>query len=108
MFYHICKALDELKSSIIEGKKEQAFHEKYFIQGNCNFDLGSWLNDCSYRQRKDDDLDWQWGSSSGQPATGPQHDHTLGSNGKGPYQHEPQLFIFLCFIYLFILDFTEI
>ncbi|KAG0721750.1 MAM and LDL-receptor class A domain-containing protein 1 [Chionoecetes opilio] len=57
------------------------------IKGNCNFDSESWVEDCSYRQRTDDHLDWQWASGSGQPATGPQHDHTLASGSSGSSGH---------------------
>lgn len=65
-------------------------------QGNCNFDSLEWLSECNYKVRSDDDLEWQWASGSGQPATGPQHDHTLGSNGTvegtGHRQHWSYLF----------------
>ncbi|KAG7165100.1 MAM and LDL-receptor class A domain-containing protein 2-like 1, partial [Homarus americanus] len=51
------------------------------VKGNCNFDSETWHLECDYIQRTDDDLDWKRASSSGDPALGPQHDHTLGSNG---------------------------
>ncbi|MPC07725.1 MAM and LDL-receptor class A domain-containing protein 1 [Portunus trituberculatus] len=51
------------------------------VRGDCNFDTGSWLSDCAYGQRTDDDLDWQQASASDQDGTGPLHDHTLGSIG---------------------------
>lgn len=42
----------------------------------------TWLSECAYKQREDDDLDWLQASSSGMVDVGPGHDHTLGSNGK--------------------------
>lgn len=50
-------------------------------QGDCNFDSMTWLSECSYTQRSDDDLDWLQASSSGNIDVGPDQDNTLGSKG---------------------------
>ncbi|KAK7072099.1 hypothetical protein SK128_009911, partial [Halocaridina rubra] len=55
------------------------------ITGNCNFDSNNWLNECKYAQRTDDDLDWTRSSGSPDPTTGPQSDHTPGSQGQYVY-----------------------
>ncbi|XP_071520575.1 LOW QUALITY PROTEIN: MAM and LDL-receptor class A domain-containing protein 1-like [Panulirus ornatus] len=55
------------------------------VQGNCNFDSPFWLTECDYTQSTDDDTQWIQGISSGDPTTGPPHDHTLGSTGKYLY-----------------------
>ncbi|XP_063596764.1 MAM and LDL-receptor class A domain-containing protein 1-like [Penaeus indicus] len=54
------------------------------VKGNCNFDSMTWLSECAYKQREDDDLDWLQ-ASSGIVGVGPEHDHTLGSNGHYVY-----------------------
>ncbi|CAL4124080.1 unnamed protein product, partial [Meganyctiphanes norvegica] len=55
------------------------------IKGNCNFDSTSWSNECNWEQMNEDDLNWKVTASSGNPAYGPAHDHTLGGNGQYIY-----------------------